>query len=278
MNRGDLEDILPLSPLQQGFYFHAVFDDAADDVYTAQLVLDLDGPLDRAALRRSAEALLRRHANLRAAFWHEDLSKPVQVVPRSVELPWEETEAADDAEADAVVARERARPFELTEPPLLRFVLVGRGPDRHRLVLTNHHILLDGWSTPVLATELFLLYVRGGDDTALPRVTPYKNYLAWLAGQDRDAAEVAWQKALSGLDEPCLVAPEAAGLRPVPPGRAVTELEERFTRRLTRVARRHDATLNTVLQAAWGIVLGRMLGRDDVVFGATVSGRPAELP
>ncbi|MEV5576184.1 amino acid adenylation domain-containing protein [Spirillospora sp. NPDC052269] len=278
MNRGDLEDILPLSPLQQGFFFHAVFDDAAADVYTAQLVLDLDGPLDAAALRRSAEALLRRHANLRAAFWHEDLSKPVQVIPRSADLPWEDVDAADDAEADAVVARERTRPFALTEPPLLRFVLVRRGPERHRLILTNHHILLDGWSTPVLATELFLLYVQGGDDSGLPRVTPYKNYLAWLARQDRGAAEVAWQKALSGLDEPCLVAPEAAGLRPVPPGRAVTELEERFTRKLTRVARRHNATLNTVLQAAWGIVLGRMLGRDDVVFGATVSGRPADLP
>ncbi|MFC5181381.1 non-ribosomal peptide synthetase [Actinomadura harenae] len=278
MNRGDLEDILPLSPLQQGFFFHAVFDDAAADVYTAQLVLDLDGPLDAAALRRSAEALLRRHANLRAAFWHEDLSKPVQVIPRSVALPWEETDAADDAEADAVVARERLRPFALTEPPLLRFVLVRRGPERHRLILTNHHILLDGWSTPVLATELFLLYTQGGDDAGFPRVTPYKNHLAWLAKQDRGAAEVAWQKALSGLDEPCLVAPEAAGLRPVPPGRAVTELEERFTRRLTRVARRHDATLNTVLQAAWGVVLGRLLGRDDVAFGATVSGRPADLP
>ncbi|MFC4909841.1 amino acid adenylation domain-containing protein [Actinomadura gamaensis] len=278
MNRGDLEDILPLSPLQQGFFFHAVLDDAASDVYTAQLVLDLDGPLDAAALRRSAEALLRRHANLRAAFWHEDLSKPVQVIPRSVDLPWEETDAADGAEADAVVARERQRPFALTEPPLLRFVLVRLAADRHRLILTNHHILLDGWSTPVLATELFLLYVQGGDDAGFPRVTPYKNYLAWLAKQDRAAAEVAWQKALSGLDEPCLVAPEAAGRRPVPPGSAVTELEERFTRKLTRVARRHNATLNTVIQAAWGIVLGRMLGRDDVAFGATVSGRPADLP
>ncbi|MCP2339576.1 non-ribosomal peptide synthetase [Actinomadura rupiterrae] len=278
MNRGDLEDILPLSPLQQGFFFHAVLDDAAADVYTAQLVLDLDGPLDAAALRRSAEALLRRHANLRAAFWHEDLSKPVQVIPRSVDLPWEEADAADDAEADAIVARERLRPFPLTDPPLLRFVLVRRGPERHRLILTNHHILLDGWSTPVLATELFLLYVQGGDDTGFPRVTPYKNYLAWLAKQDRAAAEVAWQKALSGLDEPSLVAPEAAGRRPVPPGSAVTELEERFTRKLTRVARRHNATLNTVLQAAWGIVLGRMLGRDDVAFGSTASGRPPELP
>ncbi|POM23361.1 Dimodular nonribosomal peptide synthase [Actinomadura rubteroloni] len=277
MNRGDLEDILPLSPLQQGFFFHAVFDADAPDVYTAQLVLDLAGPLDAGALRTAAATLLRRHANLRAAFWHENLSKPVQVIPRAVELPWEEIDA-DRAEADAVVARERARPFPVTEPPLLRFVLVRLGAERHRLVLTHHHILLDGWSTPVLATELFALYLQGGHDAGMPRVTPYKNYLAWLAGQDRDAARAAWRRALDGLDEPSLVAPEAAGLPPVPPERAVTALDERLAKKLTRVARRHGATLSTLLQAAWGVVLGRTLGRDDVVFGATVSGRPPELP
>ncbi|WP_020722883.1 non-ribosomal peptide synthetase [Actinomadura atramentaria] len=280
MNRGDLEDILPLSPLQQGFFFHAVFDAGTDsgDVYTAQLVLDLAGPLDAAALRTAAATLLRRHPNLRAAFWHENLSKPVQVIPRSVELPWEEVVVADRAEADAVVARERVRPFPVTEPPLLRFTLVRLGPDEHRLVFTHHHILLDGWSTPVLATELFALYVQGGHDTGMPRVTPYKNYLAWLAGQDRDAARAAWRAALDGVAEPSLVAPEAAGLPPVPPERAAAALDGRLAKKLTRVARRHGATLSTVLQAAWGVVLGRVLGRDDVVFGATVSGRPPELP
>ncbi|MEW2355929.1 amino acid adenylation domain-containing protein [Spirillospora sp. NPDC029432] len=278
MNRGDLEDILPLSPLQQGFFFHALFDRADSDVYTAQIVLDLEGPLDVPALRTAAATLLRRHSNLRAAFWHEDLSRPVQVVPREVELPWEETAAASEAEADAVVARERARGFDVTDPPLLRFVLVRTAADRHRLILTNHHILLDGWSTPILATELFLLYVQGGHDTGLPRVTPYKSYLAWLAKQDRGAAAEAWRRALDGVDEPSLVAPEAAGRPPVPPRAVTAALDERLTRRLERAARRHGATLSTVLQGAWGLVLGRLLGRDDVVFGATVSGRPPELP
>ncbi|QKW37354.1 amino acid adenylation domain-containing protein [Actinomadura sp. NAK00032] len=277
MNRGDLEDILPLSPLQQGFFFHALFDAGDADVYTAQLVLDLEGPLDAGALRTAAGTLLRRHANLRAAFWHEDLSRPVQVIPRTVELPWEEV-TASGAEADAVVARERARGFDMTAPPLLRFVLVRMGPERSRLILTNHHILLDGWSTPVLATELFLLYMQGGHDTGMPRVTPYKNYLAWLAKQDRAAAEEAWRRALAGVDEPSLVAPEAVGRAPQPPRPTVTGLDERTTRRLTRAARRHGVTLSTVLQGAWGLVLGRLLGRDDVVFGSTVSGRPPELP
>ena len=278
MNRGDLEDILPLSPLQQGFFFHALFDAGDGDVYTAQIVLDLEGPVDAAALRTAAETLLRRHSNLRAAFWHEDLSRPVQVVPRTVEVPWEEIDAADAAEADAVVARERARGFDMTAPPLLRFVLVRTGPERYRFVLTNHHILLDGWSTPILATELFMLYVQGGRDTGFPRVTPYKNYLAWLARQDRAAAEEAWRRALDGIEQPSLVAPEAAARAPRPPERTITELDERTTRRLGRAARRHGVTLSTVLQGAWGLVLGRFLGSGDVVFGSTVSGRPAELP
>src|SRR5690606_29226454 len=172
----------------------------------------------------------------------------------------------------------RARGFDMTAPPLLRFVLVRTAPERFRLIFTNHHILLDGCSTPILATELFLLYVQGGHDTGMPGVTPYKNYLAWLAGQDRAAAEEAWRRALDGVGGPSLVAPEAAARAPEPPERTVTELDERTTRRLTRAARRHGATLSTVLQGAWGLVLGRLLGSNDVVFGATVSGRPPELP
>ncbi|MBX6769304.1 MAG: non-ribosomal peptide synthetase, partial [Actinomadura rubrobrunea] len=288
VTRSDLEDILPLAPLQQGFFFHALHDAEASpgtdgtDVYTAQLVLDLEGPLDAGALRAAAGTLLRRHPNLRAAFWHEGLSRPVQVIPRRVETPWEEIDlggAADpDAEAAAVVRRERGRPFDLTDPPLLRFVLLRLGPLRHRLVLTNHHILLDGWSTPLLATELFALYATGGDDTGLPRPAPYKSYLAWLARQDRDAAARAWRDALAGVDGPTLVAPEAAGRPATPPRRAEIDLDERLTRRLARLARRHGVTLGTALQGAWGLLVAHLTGRDDVVFGAAVSGRPADLP
>jgi amino acid adenylation domain-containing protein/non-ribosomal peptide synthase protein (TIGR01720 family) len=278
----DLEDILPLSPLQQGFFFHALLDPGTSDIYTSQLVLGMEGPLDATALRTAAQTLLRRHPNLRAAFWHEDLSRPVQVIPRHVELPWEEadlTGAADpEAEADRRVERERARPFDLTSPPLLRFVLVRLPERRYRLILTNHHILLDGWSMPVLATELFALYVQGGHDSGLPRPTPYKNYLGWLARQDTGAATAAWRDALAGFDEPTLVAPETAGRHPVAPQQTVLELQEALTTRLTKVARRHGVTLSTAVQGAWGLVVGRLTGREDVVFGSTVSGRPPELP
>ncbi|MDX6739344.1 non-ribosomal peptide synthetase [Actinocorallia sp. A-T 12471] len=271
----DLQDILPLSPLQQGFFFHAKYDE--QDVYTAQLVLDMEGQLDVAALRSAAGTLLTRHANLRAAFTDEGVSRPVQLVPRDVELPWEEVDLSEE-EARALVLAERTRRFDLMDPPLLRFVLVRLGGDRYRLVFTNHHILLDGWSTPVLATELFALYLAGGGDEGLPRPTPYKDYLRWLAGQDRKAAEAAWQEALAGLDDPTLVAPQAADLPAVVPHRALLELDEPVTRKLTRAARRHGVTVNTLLQAAWGVVVGALTGRDDVVFGAAVSGRPADLP
>ncbi|MFC4909842.1 amino acid adenylation domain-containing protein [Actinomadura gamaensis] len=280
-----LQDVWPLSPLQRGLYFHGRYADSGADVYTAQVVFELRGKLDAAALKSAAAALLRRHANLRAAFRQRKDGTPVQAIVREVRTPWEEIDltgrpdAEAEAEAAAIADRERARPFDLARPPLLRFVLVRLADDRHRMVFTNHHILLDGWSTPILQTELFALYLTRGDDSGLPRVTPYKNYLAWLAEQDREAAEKAWHSALAGIDEPTLVAPGA----PEPPGHAEPgrvrrELDAGFTKALADRARAHNVTLNTVLQLAWGVLLGRLTGRDDVTFGAAVSGRPPELP
>ncbi|MFC6882171.1 MULTISPECIES: amino acid adenylation domain-containing protein [Actinomadura] len=296
--KSQLEDILPLSPLQQGLFFHALYGTATDgdagrgagpgtarDVYTAQIVFDLRGPLDTAALRAAAAALLRRHANLRAGFRQRKEGSPVQVVHREVRLPWEDVDltrlpdgAAREAEAEAVAARERARPFDMARPPLLRFVLIRMAEDRHRMVFTNHHILLDGWSTPVLQTELFALYLANGDDTGMPRVAPYKNYLAWLAKQDRAAAEDAWRRNLDGLDGPTLVAPGAGEPADPVPGRVRLRLTEELTAALNARARAQGVTLNTVLQLAWGVLLGRLTGATDVVFGAAVSGRPPELP
>ncbi|MDX6433977.1 MAG: hypothetical protein QOE54_6343, partial [Streptosporangiaceae bacterium] len=143
-----LEDVLPLSPLQQGLFFHALFDEGAD-VYTAQLVLDLEGPLDTAALRAAAGTLLRRHANLRAGFRQRKEGTPVQVIHREVRTPWEEIDLTGrPGDVDGIIQRERGHRFELARPPLLRFILLKLAAQRYKLVFTNHHILLDGWSTP----------------------------------------------------------------------------------------------------------------------------------
>jgi hypothetical protein len=283
LSKSQLEDILPLSPLQQGLFFHALYD-SENDVYTAQIVFDLRGPLDVDALRAAAATLLRRHANLRAGFRQRKEGSPVQVVHREVRLPWNDAdlsalqEGERDARARDLADAERARPFDMTKPPLLRFLLIKLADGLHRMVFTNHHILLDGWSTPVLQTELFALYLAKGDDTGMPRVAPYKNYLAWLAAQDRPAAEDAWRRSLDGVHEPTLVAPGAPEPGADSPGRVRIRLTEDLTAALSARARAQGVTLNTVLQLAWGTLLSRLTGSTDVVFGAAVSGRPPELP
>jgi len=273
----NLEDVLPLAPLQQGLYFHALYD-GDSDVYSAQVVFDLTGLLDTDRLKAAAEAVLRRHANLRASFRQRKQGDPVQVVHREVRLPWEELDLSHDPDAvAAVIERERRRPWDLTRPPLIRFVLVRLGPELHKLVCTNHHLLLDGWSTPVLTTELFTLYLGKGDDRSLPPPTPYKTYLAWLARQDREAAVSAWASALEGVTEPTLIRPGAAGTA-VPPEMIELRIGAETSAALTARARAERVTLNTIFQLAWGLVLGCETGRTEVIFGGVVSGRPPELP
>ncbi|MGC9379069.1 amino acid adenylation domain-containing protein [Streptomyces sp. MH13] len=279
----DLEDVLPLSPLQDGFLFHALYDAQDTDVYTAQLVLDLAGPLDAPVLREAWTALLRRHANLRAAFVHDGTGTPVQVVVRDPELPWRTVDltgvptAEHTVRRDRVAEEERSARFDLSRPPLLRIALVKHDEEHHSLVLTPHHILLDGWSMPVLLREMFALYAARGSAAGLPAVTPYGDYLAWLAAQDREAARAAWTAELAGLDEPTLLAPGAAGTSTAEPGHVTLELPSDTVEALHRLAREAGLTVNTLVQGAWAVLLSRMTGRDDVVFGATVAGRPPEV-
>ncbi|MFE7624065.1 amino acid adenylation domain-containing protein [Streptomyces sp. NPDC057509] len=288
MNGFQLEDVLPLTPLQAGMYFHALYDSHAVDVYTAQFVFDVEGPVDVPALRAAIGALLRRHANLRVGFLHEDLDEPVQAVAAEVPVPLEELDlTGPDPDADApqrltaFLAADRTRRFDLATPPLMRFTLVRTAPGRHRLVMTSHHILFDGWSLPLLVRELFELYASGGDDSALPPVTPYRTYLVWLSQQDRAAALETWTAALAGIETPTLLAGPGAGEGPGSaelPETLVLDLDAETTHRLRETARAHRLTLNTLVQGAWGLLLGHLTGRSDVVFGATVSGRPPEIP
>lgn len=273
-----MTDILPISPLQEGFLFHSLLAGPSGDAYTSQMTFDLEGPLDGAAMRAAAEALLSRHPNLRVAFAYGDLPEPVQVVHADVPLPWAEadlsalTDEKRGAEARRIAAAERDNGFDPAVPPLLRFLLLRFSDTRHRLVLTAHHILWDGWSTSVLIRELFTLYAGG----SLSPAVPYDRYLSWLAAQDRVASRRAWSSALAGLARPTLVGPGAA-----PTGRQEQvrcNLSADLTSAVNAYARSHGLTVNTVVQAAWATVLSRLTGTDDVVFGCSVSGRPPELP
>ncbi|MFG2647895.1 amino acid adenylation domain-containing protein [Streptomyces sp. NPDC048436] len=284
MTRSAVEDVWPLSPLQEGLLFHAAFDSEGPDVYQGQRLLELTGPLDASRLRASWQALLTRHAALRASFRRRKSGEAVQVIAREVELPWRAADLSGLAEADALAEadrladQERVERFDLAAAPLLRLLLIRIGAQRHRLIVTSHHVLMDGWSMPVLLDELSTTYAADGDTSGLPPVTSYREYLAWLGRQDKEAARAAWQAELAGADGPTLVAPADSSRTPMPPRSLISELSEELTEGLVRFARGHGLTVNTVVQGAWALVLARLAGRTDVVFGATVAGRPMELP
>ncbi|WP_369212913.1 amino acid adenylation domain-containing protein [Streptomyces flavofungini] len=284
-----LTEVWPLSPLQEGLLFHSDFDDRGPDVYAVQFTVSVDGPLDTARLRASWEALLDRHAALRASFHRRKSGEAVQLITRNVALPWREADLSGPTggpgttgtvpeQIGELAARERAERLDLAVPPLLRLLLIRLGERHHRLVVTSHHLLMDGWSMPVLLNELAEVYAAGGDPGVLRHAASYGEYLAWLGRQDKEAARAAWRRELAGTDEPTLVAPQDTGRPPVLPDESTVSLPAETTRALIDLARTHGLTVNTLVQGAWALVLARLAGRTDVVFGATVAGRPAGLP
>jgi hypothetical protein len=268
--------------LQEGLLFHALYDREGPDVYIVQTVVSLQGQVDTQELQAAGGALLERHPNLRASFRYEGLNKPVQVIATEVSVPWRNSDlstlqaAHRDESLLQILAQEYAQRFDLAFPPLLRFHLVRLAVEEYRLIITAHHILFDGWSTPVLIRDLFALYANKGANGSLPRVTPYREYFVWLAAQDREAARWAWKSELAGV-ETTQVAPFASKLAMLIPEQIDFEVSEAVTQTLMRQARTRGLTLNTITQGAWGILLSRLMGRDDVVFGITVAGRPPEV-
>lgn len=267
------------TPLQKGLFFHTAFDEDGQDVYTIQLTLDFDGELDGLALRDACRALLRRHDILRSGFRTDASGEVVRFVLPDVPMAWREIELREPApaaareEAARVVEEERRRRFDPADPPLVRFLLIRVEEQRWRFVLTNHHIILDGWSTSLLVDELFQLY-EGHDPEPAPSFT---SYLDWLAAIPTEEAWEAWSHVLHGIAGPTLVAPEASGAGTVVPQRVVHTLPASRTAALTDLGRRCGVTLNTVVQVAWGLVLRQLTGQDDVLFGMTASGRTADV-
>ncbi|WIM94466.1 amino acid adenylation domain-containing protein [Actinoplanes oblitus] len=281
--RSSVEDVWPLSPLQEGMLYHTALDGDGPDTYTVQSVYGIDGPLNAGRLRASWQALVDRHAALRACFRYVSGAQMVQVIQRDVEIPWRETDLSGlpDEIADGEVSRlagdEMAERLSLEAAPLMKLHLIRLGPDRHRLVHTLHHVLLDGWSMPILHRELAAIYAAGGDASGLPPAVSYRDYLAWLGRQDKEAARAAWRDALAGLETPTAVVP-ADPTRVPDIDTVVAELTPEQTDDLLRWARGRNLTMNTVVQGAWAVVLSQLAGRTDVVFGATAAGRPAALP
>ncbi|MEC3952753.1 amino acid adenylation domain-containing protein [Nocardia sp. CDC153] len=277
---GPLTDAWPLTPLQRGLLFQAQLAEGGPDGYSVQAIIDVEADLDFERLTAAAAALVRRHDVLRAGFVATDTGA-VQVIPERVVVPcaYREAPGATAEELDAIAAEEFRTPFSVDAPPLIRFLCVAAGERRVRLIITNHHLILDGWSMPLLFAELIGLYETSGDDTGFARPVPFRTHLEWLAARDSDRARAAWSSSLAGLDGPTLIAPTAPRAdAPTTPVAHEVPLPEDLPEALRRTAATCQVTVNTLVQVAWALLLAEQTGSTDIVFGATVSGRPPELP
>ncbi|MEV1085172.1 amino acid adenylation domain-containing protein [Streptomyces sp. NPDC050211] len=277
---GRLAEVWPVTPAQSGMLFHTLLAGASFDAYHMQMVFQLSGEVDPERMRRAGQALLGRHPGLRAAFVDRADGDVVQAIPHTVVLPWQHLDltaagAAERTETfERFLAQDRATHFAVDTPPLMRLALVVLEPGRADLVVSAHHALFDGWSMPLLLQDLLLLYANGADPAALPPARDFGAFLSWRARQDPEASARAWAAELAGIEEPTLLAPGSAG--PGDDGRDQVEvaLPAEVAGELGRCALTLGVTVNSLLQGAWALLLGELTGRQDVVLGATVSGRP----
>ena len=297
----DIEDIYPLTPTQQGMLFHDLLvRDAGlqqgggsrpgegSGVYVVQVAFTLSGLLDLDAFAQAWRTLQARHGVLRTACAWEGLPQPVQVIGRDAPF---EIDVIDLARVDASTRRraledwlsaDRARGFDPRHAPLMRVTMFRLGDDQVRVVWTYHHLLLDGWSLPLLLEEWVSCYLaaRRGQAPALPPAFPYRDFVEWLSTGDREAAQSFWRPRLTDFTEPNRLTDPWARARSAgtTPGRCSVRLTSNTSAHLGAFARAHRLTVSCVVQGAWALLASRLSGDDDIVYGLARSGRPPSLP
>jgi len=278
-----IEDIYPLAPLQSGLMFHSFYD-PEPGVYCIQLGCRLLGELNVPAFKQAWQQLVDHHPVLRTRFQLEHQDQPLQIVHKQAQLPIIEYDWRDDsAQQQALrwrqlLADDQAKGFDFTRAPLMRLGLVQCSDKEYYFLWTYHHVLLDGWSGPLLLKGVFAAYeaLRRGEAALLPAVRPYRDYIGWLQSQDMGAAEAYWRTALSGFTAPTPLIIDNIAQQHGYAKHSLT-LSAAHSRALQHFVKQRQLTLNTLVQGAWAVLLSRYSGDNDVAFGVTVSGRPADL-
>jgi amino acid adenylation domain len=286
----NIEDIYPLSPLQEGMLFHTLYA-PAERLYLDHIVyeLRLHQELDVEALKRAFQKVVDRHQALRTAFvWKQE--KPRQVVLKHLELPvseedWQSLPAAEQQQRmDLFLKEDRARGYDLANPPLMRISIIRLHEKLCQLVFSYHHITLDAWSVSIIFKEILEFYAAfaQGQTLEMPQPRPYRAYIDWLRKRDLSTAEAYWKRELDGFSSPTALyydqsSKPASAQGNGDRGEALVELSVRSTALLKTLAQQNGLTMNTLIKGAWALLLGRYANTDDVLFGSVVSGRPHEL-
>jgi amino acid adenylation domain-containing protein/non-ribosomal peptide synthase protein (TIGR01720 family) len=276
----NVEDIYKLSPAQEGLLFHSLYRPEAGE-YIVQVSVTLADEVHREEFERVWQEVARKNEALRTEFRWEWSDEPVQIVRKSVKTPveykdWTGKDSREQQkELKSYLNEDRKLGFDLRKAPLMRVCLIRKGEKLYQWIWSFHHILMDGWSLPLVLSQL------SGMADSVASAPPYRNYIEWLRKQDLGKAEHYWRESLKGFTEPTRLGIEKPGEHMAAQGgryqEVSTRLSEEVIERLEAMAREKRLTLNTLAQGAWALLLSRYSGEKDVVYGITVSGRPAEL-
>ncbi|WP_426454529.1 amino acid adenylation domain-containing protein [Paenibacillus sp. S-38] len=285
---GEIEDVYPLSPMQQGMLFHHL-KNPVSHAYVEQGLFDLQGNVQMALFEHSFHTLIERHPVLRTNFSNSWLEHPVQMVyrQRRAEFSYADlrqlTDTERDAQIDAWTQADREKGFDLERGSLMRVSVLQTGDEMYRVLWSFHHIVMDGWCLSLIIQELFNIYREASTDRqqpTLPEAAPYRAYIEWLGKQDDQAHSLFWQGYLSGYEQltklPQTLPAEKAGVYKA--AKRTFVLSRQLTEQMHRSAKQHQVTLPTLMQTAWGVILQKYNHSSDVVFGSVVSGRSANLP
>ncbi|WP_159888719.1 condensation domain-containing protein, partial [Paenibacillus puerhi] len=284
---GEIENVYPLTPMQKGMLFHSLMDPQSP-AYLEQATFDLEGSFDVDDFAHSLELLVQRHAVLRTNIIADWRQEPVQVVFRHKrsELHYEDVRGVKETELEAHVAsfaaRDKSRGFDLASDPLMRVTVLRTGDRSYSLIWSFHHIIMDGWCLSLISSDVFGAYfaLREKREPEFQPVTPYSRYIEWLGEQKVEEAAGYWSGYLEGYEQQTTLPrgkPSASALG-YTAEKLSCALGKELSRKLNQAAKQHQVTINTFMQAAWGVLLHRYNNCRDVVFGSVVSGRPAEIP
>lgn len=280
-NKKNIEDIYPLSPMQQGILFHSILNPDLD-IYITQICLTLEGDINSNNIKQAWQEIINRHQVCRAAFRWEKKDKTFQVIYKQVELPWVEkdwqryaSEEQENNKLQEYLIVDKKQGFDLKRSPLMRLSLIKLNKTTYKLIWTLHHLILDGWSLSLILKEFFKIYNGLSCQTPIP----YGQYIAWLHNQDLEAAAIYWKNKLQGFTDPTHLKIYGQNLDKNKITRSQQlRLSSKITDSLKSLAKKHNLTLNAIIQGTFAILLSRYTDCKDIVYGTTTSGRPANFP
>ncbi|AKI92290.1 plipastatin non-ribosomal peptide synthetase PpsC [Bacillus subtilis] len=280
----EIQDIYPLSFMQEGMLFHSLYDEQSR-AYFEQASFTINGQLDLERFQKSMDAVFDRYDIFRTAFIYKNVAKPRQVVLKQRHCPVHVEDISHLNERDkehcteAFKEQDKSRGFDLQTDVLMRISILKWAPDHYVCIWSHHHILMDGWCLGIVIKDFLHIYqaLGKGQFPDLPPVQPYGTYIKWLMQQEREEAAEYWKKRLQHFEKASPLPKRTDQMSDGTLQQITFTIPEKETSELQKIAAACGATLNTVFQALWGIMLQKFNRRDDAVFGSVISGRPSEL-